>query len=326
MNSFIVFIAIAAIIASVILPLLINEKRTRQGEKKKIPAKTMVIGVVAGLALLVLSDSFVIIPTGYTGVRLTFGQVDETPVPNGFNWKVPFVQDIERVNNKQQDLNFYDRIWSETKDRTAIFFSDITVTYQVMPEKSAWIYANVTDYDNSLVSAGLVASAIKASSKQLVDSDATNRSIIEPLAQESIQKSLDDKYGPGVVYVNKVVISQTDFEDSYNEAIAAKQKANLEAEQQAIENQRNIDKATAEAEALRIQTQAEADAKLIAAKAEADAALIKAEAEAEANKKLQATLTPEILRQLYLQAWNGELPEFLGGDSSSILVDLTGKE
>ena len=44
---------------------------------------------------------------------------------------------------------------------------------------------------------------------------------MEPLAQETIQKSLDNKYGNGVITINKVIIDNADFEDSYNEAIAA---------------------------------------------------------------------------------------------------------
>ncbi len=324
MNTFVKFLAVVLFIASILIPLILNETRAKKNAARIRP-RTTLIGCLLALAIFVLSDSFVIIPTGYTGVRLTFGQVDEKPVPNGFNWKIPFVQDIERVNNKQQDIIFTDAIYSETSERTTIFYNGVTVTYQVSPEKSAWIYANVSDYDHSLVSAGLVASAIKASSKALPDGDATNRSLIEPLAQTNIQKSLDEKYGPGVVYINKVVISNADFEDSYNEAIASKQKAQLEAEQQAIENQRNIDKAEAEAKALMIEAEARAKAQLIAAQADADAAVIRAQADAEANEILQKTLTPEVLRQLYLQSWDGALPTFLGGDAGSIIVDLTGE-
>lgn len=50
--------------------------------------------------------SFVIIPSGYTGVKTTFGQIAEETLPNGFNWKTPFIESIEIVNNKQQDAGF----------------------------------------------------------------------------------------------------------------------------------------------------------------------------------------------------------------------------
>lgn len=252
--------------------------------------------------MFVLSCSFKIIPTGYTGVRVTSGQIDDTTVPNGFNWKIPFVQTIETVNNKQQDIVFTDKIWSETKERTAIYYENTTITYQINPEKSAWIYANVSNYKDALVSNNLVASAIKSSSKVLVDTDATNRSIIEKSARENVQKALDEKYGENVVIVNKVVIANADFDDSYIAAIAAKQKAQIEAEQQAIENQKIIDKA-----------EAEARAKVIAAEAEADA-----------NERIEKSLSEKVLQQRYIEKWNGVLPQYVGGENGSVMVGMPG--
>lgn len=267
--------------------------------------------VALGVVMMFLSASFTIIPTGYTGVRTTFGQIDNVTLQNGFNWKVPFIQNIATVNNKQQDIIFSeDNIWSETKERTAISYKGITVTYQINPEKSAWIYANISDYENNLVSNSLVSSAIKSSSKTLSDTDATNRSIVEPLAQKNIQNSLDEKYGKDVIYVNKVVINNADFEESYNQAIADKQKAQLAAEQQAIENQKNIDKADADAEVAKKKAEGEAEAKKV-----------KAEADAEANKTLNGSLSDKVLKDKYIEKWNGELPKVVS-DDSSLLYDI----
>ena len=271
------------------------------------------VAIIIVLALMAVS-SFTIIPTGYTGVRTTFGQIDRTTLQNGFNWKIPFIQSIELVNNKQQDIDYNGQVWSETADRTAIYYEGVSVTYQINPQMSAWIYANVSDYRNSLVTTSIVSSAIKASSKSLSDVDATNRGIIEPLVMENLQKSLDEKYEPGTIIINKVVISNVDFDQSYNDAIAEKQRAQIEAQRQAIENERAIEKA-----------EADATVKKTEAQAEADALLIRAKAEAEANVILQKSLSDEILRQMYIDKWNGELPKYVGGDSAGVLVDLTGE-
>lgn len=274
-------------------------------------ASTVLTCWLLAVILIIMSFSFTIIPTGSTGVRTTFGQIDEMTVQNGFNWKIPFVQSIKTVNNKQQDIEFKDEVWSETSNRTAIYYKGITVTYQINPEKSAWIYANVSNYKDSLVSQNVVASAIKSSSKVLSDTDATNRSIIEPLVLENLQRSLDEKYGEGVVLINKVTISDADFEDSYNQAIAAKQQAQLAAEQQAIINQQNIDKAAADAEVARTNAQAKADAMLIEAQAEADA-----------NALLEKSLTEMILQEMYISKWNGKLPMVVSGEDSSYMLGI----
>ncbi len=264
---------------------------------------------IAGLVLFILSMSFTIIPTGYTGVRVLLGQVNDKPANNGLCWKVPFVEEIKKVNNKQQDIDFVGVIWGETADRTAISYGGITVTYSISGDKSAWIYANVTNYKDNLVSTALVSSAIKTASKTLQDVDATNRGKIEPLALEAIQQSVDGKYGKGVVTINKVIIDNADFEDSYNEAIAAKQQAQLEYEQQQINNQKNVEQAKAEAEAA-----------IAKANGEAQAKIIEAEAEAEANGILAKSLSDDIFRQRIIDKWDGKLP-LVSGDNDTI-IDL----
>lgn len=290
-----------------------SEKKTDNPKKNstKMNLRKFVICIaIAICAFIFINSSFTIVPTGYTGVRTTFGQINETPVPNGINFKLPFIQTIELVNNKQQDMTDNSRVWSETSERTAIYYEGITVTYQIDASASAWIYAHVADYKNALVSSQLIASAIKASSKTLSDVDATNRGLIEPLVQENLQKSINSKYKEGIITINKITISNVDFDDSYNLAIANRQKAQIEAEQQAIENEKNIKKA-----------EADAKVKLTEAQAAADALLIQSKAEAEANEILQKSLTSEILKQMYIEKWNGILPKVMSNDSN-ILIGL----
>lgn len=307
MNIFILIVGIILIAFAIGLFIYFNYN--------EVQSKTPLILIVTGIVFSLLSASFTIIPTGYTGVRTTFGQIDDSTVQNGFNWNIPFVQSIATVNNKQQDISFADEeIWSETEERTAIYYKGITVTYQINSEKSAWIYANISDYENNLVSKGLVSSSIKSSSKALSDTDATNRSIIEPLALKNIQNSLDEKYGKDVIYVNKVVINNADFEESYNKAIADKQKAQLAAEQQEIVNQQNIDKADADAKAAVTKANGDAEAKKIAA-----------EAEAKANETLEKSITEKILKDKYIEKWNGQLPKVVS-DDSSMLFNIDGAD
>ena len=306
MNIVLLVIGVVAAILGIIIRIL--TKDTGYVKLGKHYAHPMIIG---GLILLVFSQSFAIIPTGYTGVRITFGQIDNRTVQNGFNWKIPFVQSINQVNNKQQDISYTGQVWSETAERTVLYYEGITVTYTINPEKSAWIYANVSDYKKNLISDNLVASAIKSSSKELNSTDATNRGIIEPIAQEKIQEALDQKYGPDVVFINKVVIANTDFEESYNQAIADKQTAQLAYEKQQIENKRQIEAA-----------EADAQVKTTQAKAEADAAVLKAQGEADANKLLNDSITEKILKQQYYEKWDGKLPSVMNSDSSDLILDI----
>lgn len=292
LNGILLIVAVILIFLGFVFACRAWDKEDKHYVRKGVP-----FWVIA-VAVLIVSASITVIPTGYTGVKTTFGQIDERTLPNGANWHIPVVQSIEKVNNKQQDVEFEGQTWSETKERTALYYEDVTVTYRINPEKSAWIFTNVSDYKKNLVSAELTASALKSSSKQLTDTDATNRSIIEPLCKENLQKSVDAKYGENVIVINNVTISGADFDESYKKAIADKQKAQLAYEQAAIENKKNVEKAETDAKATKIKAQAKADA-----------AVIKAEGDAKANKELNDSLTDKVLKSRYLDKWDGALPK-----------------
>ena len=56
--------------------------------------------LILAAVIFLLVNSIVIIPSGYTGVVTTFGQIQERPMPNGFNWKIPFVQNVLQVSQR----------------------------------------------------------------------------------------------------------------------------------------------------------------------------------------------------------------------------------
>lgn len=65
--------------------------------KKFFPLFAVIIVLVLAVC------SFHIIPTGYTGVKTSFGQIQKTTIQSGkLNFCIPFVQSIHKVNNKQR--------------------------------------------------------------------------------------------------------------------------------------------------------------------------------------------------------------------------------
>lgn len=313
MVIFISILAILAILAGIIMAVI------AQARKKADPPYTYfaapapwVIMAVAGLALLLLANSFTIIPTGYTGVKSIFGQISERSAPMGFNWKAPFVEKIELVNNKQQAVTYKGQIWGETSEKVQVMGENPTVIYRVSPEKSAWIYANVTGGDKGLLTDSIISTAIKDAMTCFPAETVTVRSNIEPKSQEFMNKALDDLYGEGTVTVCKVSIPQMDFEKDYNEALAKRAIAKTLQEQAEIENQTNINRAEAEKKAAIAKAQGEAEAKKIEAEGNASARLIQVEAEAEANRKINETTTEAVLRNKFYNVWDGQLPKVMG--------------
>ena len=299
----------------------------------KKPVTIVVIVCLLILLIVVGLSSYHVVPTGYTGVVIRMGQVQSVTMSPGVHFKAPFIDQVRDVNNKQIEVNYDGRIYAESSEQTNVYYDGIQVTYQISPSASVWFMSNVgrsflTD-SRALITPTIVSSAVKVASVELETRDVTKRAYIEPAAAKALQESLDEKYGEGMITILKLSISNADFEEEYNEVIAQRQSAQIKYEQQQIENKTAIEKAKAEAEAQKvnaeaearvaeIRAEAEAKAMEIRAEAEANAKKINAEAEAEANKKIQQSLTQEILQKNMLDKWDGELPKVSGSDNGMI--------
>lgn len=244
-----------------------------------------------------------IIPTGYTGIKTSFGKVSQKELTTGIHFSVPFVQNVSEINNKQQDVTIADKIWGEASDKTPVYAENVTVTYNISVEKSVWLYSNVTNMDD-IINNGIVASAVKSAMTELGPEDVTNRGKVEPLAQQKLIEALNAKYGEDAVTVHQVIISNMDFEDAYNDAIQQKSIAQQTAARQKIENETAIAKAEAD--------------KTVAiknAEAKAEKMKIEAEAQADANKKVAESISDELIDYQKIEKWDGRLPTVTGGNA-----------
>lgn len=271
--------------------------------------RVIITSVLAFIIILSAILTVFVVPTGSTGVKITCGQVSQYAIESGVYAKIPFIQRVIKINNKQQDISFNEeKVWAESSERTTVFFEKITVTYTIIPSESVWIYSNISDYKQSLIPLSIVSSAVKTTAKKFNSTDVTNRGIIEPATMAELQKSLNSKYGKEIVHINKISLNNIDFDESYNKAIADKQNAQLAYEKQQIANKQAVEKAAADAQA-----------KKKSAEAEAEAIKIKANAEAEANKKLNDSLSDKVLAKEYYEKWNGQLPTYYGNGNGLIL-------
>lgn len=273
------------------------------------------ICIILLLALVVGFGSVVIIPTGYTGVITTMGRVEDNTLKSGtVNFKAPFVQSVYKVNNKQQTADVSGQIWGETKDKTPVYADEVQVTFQISPDKSSYLYSITSDM-SGLLTANIVASAIKNAMVTLSPDEVTIRSNIEPMARDNLNTLLAEKYGEDAVYVTQVVVGQMDFEDAYNDAIQKKSIAQQTAAAQEIENSTAIKKAEADKQVAITNAEAEAEAKKIAA-----------EAEAEANKKIAGSISNTLVEYKKIDKWDGKMPTVTGGSSIVSVGDVTGEE
>ena len=288
---------------------------------KKHTGTVLLAAAITVLVIITVLSTFTVVPSGYVGVRVTMGQVADDVMNPGMYLHIPFVESITKVMTKQVDQVYGDTVWGESSEQTALYMSDITVTYKLNPGMAAYVVKNVANYDEDLVNFTLVSSALKAAARTLETIQVTNRSYIESAAVESLQHAVNNKYGSDVVTVLNVNINDMDFEESYQNAIAERQLAEQAYQRQAIENKTALEKAEADKQVAITNAEAKAEADRIAAEAQAEIVRIQAEAQAEANKKLSDSLTDQLVEYQKIEAWDGKLPVVQG--SGNAFVDVS---
>ncbi|MGN1106356.1 MAG: prohibitin family protein [Huintestinicola sp.] len=249
-------------------------------------------GVIAAAAVLIVAlNSFTSVQAGHSGVVLTFGKVSEAVLSEGLHVKIPFIQQIIQIDNRV--LKAEVDCSSASKDLQTVS-STIALNYRVRNEASAKIYKEVgMSYENVIINPAIQECVKAVTAKYTAEQLITERQIISDQMKELLNEKISS-YGLELEIFN---IISFEFTAEYNAAIEAKQ--------------------TAQQNALK----AEQDLQRI--KVEAEQTVAQAEAEAEAYRLKSEQITPQMIAMEYIDKWDGKLPAVAGGDSSSMLIDIS---
>ena len=257
--------------------------------------KRIVIPVVILLLVVVLgANALAIVDAGHTGVVTTFGKVNEGVLQEGIHFKIPFIQQVVKIDNRIQKLEVTTEAFS--KDLQSVN-TVLAINYRVDTAKSYSIYKNIgANYEDVLVTPAVneVLKAITAT--YTAEESVTNRQLIS----DGLVTGLNEKLNDIGLYVTDVNIIDFDFSDAFITAIEEKQVA----QQQLLK---------AETEKKTAITNAEADA---------EAQKIRAQGEAEANSTISKSLTDQVIENKKIEKWNGELPRVSGGAGTFVDIGL----
>lgn len=293
-----------------------------------------VAGFILGAVLFIWGFSIVIVPSGYVGIKTSYGQISGEVLPSGQYFSIPIIYHVDKINCKQQDAKYEDKIWGESSERTPVYAENIRISFQINSEKAAWIWSNVEEWDYKLLKGSIISTAIKRAAVELPNNQVTNRSYIEPLALKYLQEEIDKYYKESVLTVNSINIGNMDFSEEYNAALEKRDLAKLEAENAKYVNEKKLADAEATVQEAKIKSDSEIEIKKQETEAAAERKRITAEAEAEANKKIAESLTPELIELKRIDVemkqaeslgnWN---PSVIGGNSIPMLnMDSSPKE
>lgn len=266
------------------------------GAKKKFLAVLSIIVAIASIgSLVIVPASIHVVDTGEIAVVKYLGDARKLRTAGTyFDWNLLY--EYQTYDSKVQNVEINTMTYSsdaQTMDIT------MTLQYQIMGDKVLDIakqYGSLEALQARIQSIAIEKTKAVLSAHKAMDIIA-KRAEMSPAVEDAIKSATDDNY---FVNVNTVVLTNIDFSDAFETAVEEK----MIAEQQQL-------KANYENETKVAQAKANAEAKRIAAQAEKDA-----------NDLLQKSLTDEILRQNYIDKWDGKLPQYVG-DGSGVIVDIT---
>ena len=292
----------------------------------KNPKSAFIVGaVIAAVILIVIlvSSCMTTVPAGHTGIITTFGKVENETLEAGLHFKLPW-QNVTKMDNRNQKQIVELSCFSSDIQEVTILYS---INYQIEKANAQEIYKTIGVNYYETVMLPRIQSMVKKHTA-LYDAE----TLIEKREELStaIYTDLLNDLANYHIRVITTSIENIDFTDAFTAAVEAKQVAAQNKLQAQIEQEKAIIEAEAAARRAEIaadadakvkQIQAEADAKVKQIQADAD--LYKGEKEAEINDALSGSLTPELIKYYYIEAWNGKLPDtYVSSEDFLSLLDI----
>lgn len=301
------------VVASRVLKRMVGPQRGQLREW--VPKVVLTAGLVFP-TLIVLLSTFVIISTGHVGVVTQFSKVEPEPLYEGFNLVAPWkVVNQMSIQMKKKEGKFD----AGSKDLQQVHVVMVT-NYRLQAKAAPEIFRTVgLDYE-SVIIAPAEQEVLKAHTAKFVAVEILHeRAKLKNEVQEDLARWLA-KYG---VDLREASLANIAFDKGYMEAVERKQIEEQKAAQkiyEVVQAQKEAEKVAATAkgaaDAAREQAKGAADAVRAEAQAAADALRLKGQAQAEYNAKVAASLTPSLIEQQRIAAWQSggaQVPQIVTG-------------
>ncbi len=237
--------------------------------------KMIVYGLIALFLLVTILSSFQTIKSGEVGLKVRFGKIVDSSLNEGLNLKIPYIEQIQKVNIKVQKSEI--SVESSTKDMQTID-TTIAVNYRVDAKKASNLYRTVgNNYETTVLIPAIKESIKSAIAQYNAEEITTKRSEVSKNCLDALQSKVE-KYG---IIIEDFNLTDFKFSAEYTKAIEEKQVA---------------------------------EQKLEKAKLEAESKIVEAEATKKANDLLKQSLTDELIAKQFIEKWDGKLPTTYAGD------------
>lgn len=226
----------------------------------------------------------------------------------GFHTRNPFDK-VYKISTLTQSMTVKD-LTTQTKDAQYLT-SELDIKYRVDTTSAYTVFKQYRTLDN------MSKNMIIPTTQKVLELVTTQYNIIDILGEKrsEVYTKLDSalaeefiKYGVEFVSIS---ITDMDAGEALEKAISDEAVAKKEVETA----EQNLKRAEIDAKQQSVQAQAERDA----AKIKAETMKIEAQAQKEANELLNFSLSDLILRQQWVEKWDGKLLTYYGGDSTMMI-------
>jgi regulator of protease activity HflC (stomatin/prohibitin superfamily) len=285
--------------------MLNNSKIIDVNPEKGKGGKIAAIVAICVIVFILIGNCVAIVPAGCTGVKTTFGKVNEKGLEEGFHLKVPIAQDVIIISNK---IQVYSADASSVSKDLQSINAKVAVNYRVNSGSSASVYKNIgEDYQTVLLMPNVQESMKSVCAKY------TAEQLISLRAQvgDEIKDELTAKLSSYGIQIEKFNMVNFEFSKEFDKAIEEKQVA-----------EQNLIKTKTEQEQALIIAKTEAEKQVISAEADAKAIKARAEAQAEANRIINESLNTNLINYEMIKKWDGVLPKVSSSANPLISLDL----
>jgi prohibitin 2 len=296
------------VVLTVIAVLLFTAKRNLPEIRDYGQSKLLYLGsflkpggylVLALLALSTLFASVHQVPAGHIGVVYEFGGI-KGQIGEGLQFVAPW-RDV-LLANIQVQRRVFDKLNAFSEESQDVFVR-ASLNVRVSPQTIQQLYRTVgPNFFNVLVESRVIQNFKDETVKYKSVEIAPNRENIRKAVRERLERELS----PFSIEVVDLLLDNIDFNPEFKKAIEDKQIAT----QRALEEQQKI-----EGEKHKAQQAIER------AKGEGSAILFRAEKEAEANRKLAASLTPDLVRYAMVQKLSDKIQVIMLPSGQNFILD-----
>jgi len=302
--SYVIWMVVLTVIAVLLFTAKRNLPEIRDYSQSKVlylasllkPAGFLIV------ALMVFGTFFASVhqvPAGHIGVVYEFGGI-EGQIGEGLQFVAPWRNVL--LANIQVQRRVFDKLNAFSEESQDVFVR-ATLNVRVSPQTIQQLYRTVgPNFFNVLVESRVIQNFKDETVKYKSVEIAPNRENIRKAVRERLEKELS----PFSIEVVDLLLDNIDFNPEFKKAIEDKQIAT----QRALEEQQKI-----EGEKHKAQQAIER------AKGEGSAILFRAEKEAEANRKLAASLTPELVRYAMVQKLSDKIQVMMLPSGQNFILD-----